>query len=329
MSQEYSLLAILNDGRSHPKAELAAQLGDASQAAVGALVQRLLAQGIDIRAVDGGGGYRLAEPLELLDESLIDAALDDAARPFVSRLEVHRQLGSTNTYLMGRAKAGLGSGAVCFAEWQAAGRGRLGRSWQSPFGAQLAVSLLWRFNADPGALSSLSLTAGAAVARALESLGVPQVGLKWPNDLLWRRRKLAGILPELGVDPAGGCYVVTGLGLNVALPVSVASAIDQPWIDLRGILGSGRIPRNRLAARIVSELVTTFRLYERCGFEAFRREWDRFDCVAGQRVTLKRPNGSVTGIARGVDGTGALLLETTGDQVKAFMAGEISLRFEA
>ena len=329
MSQEYQLLAILNDGLFHPEEELAARLGDASQAAVGALIQRLLAQGIDIRPVDGGRGYRLAEPLELLDESLIETALDDAARPLVSRLEVHRRLDSTNTYLMTQAKAGLGGGAVCFAEWQAAGRGRLGRSWQSPFGAQLAVSLLWRFDAEPAALSSLSLVAGAAVARALESLGVAGVGLKWPNDVLWRRRKLAGILAELSVDAAGSCYVVTGLGLNVALPESAAGAIDQPWVDLRRIPGAGGISRNRLAARIVSELATACQRFERDGFEAFRQDWDRFDSLTGQPVTLHWPNGSVTGLARGVDGTGALLLETPGGQLKAFLAGEISLRLEA
>ena len=121
--------------------------------------------------------------------------------------------------------------------------------------------------------------------------------------------------------------VVIGVGLNVAMPGRATGAIDQPWIDLRNILGPGRVSRNRLAARVIGELVRVVAHFEREGWEDMVKEWERFDLVAGQRVGLKLPGGAVTGIGRGADESGALLLQTeTG--IKRFTAGEISLRFE-
>ncbi len=126
----------------------------------------------------------------------------------------------------------LNSRALAGAGWDAAGRRRL-----EPV---LALSLLWRFHLPPDALSGLSLATGIAVAHALQQLGVTEVGLKWPNDVWWRERKLGGILLESGSD-AGVCYVVAGIGLNVNLPSSAGDLIDQPWVDLQEIMGTTAI----------------------------------------------------------------------------------------
>ncbi|HRD48861.1 MAG: biotin--[acetyl-CoA-carboxylase] ligase [Candidatus Competibacter sp.] len=265
--------------------------------------------------------------LGLLDRDRILAGLTDAARAGLSRLEVYSVLDSTNSYLLSRIDEDWPSGAVCLAEQQQAGRGRQGRSWLSPFAAGLAGSLLWRFPVSAAALSGLSLATGIAVARALRQIGVAEVGLKWPNDVGWRGRKLGGILLESG-GQAGAFFVVAGVGLNVALPKAEATAIDQPWVDLAEILGAGRVSRNHLAALLISELIETFFRFQHSGFASLAAEWANFDQVAGRQVRLNLPNATVIGIARGVDATGALLLETAEGRITPYIGGEISLRIE-
>ncbi len=265
--------------------------------------------------------------LELLDRERILAGLTEAARAWLSRLEVFSVLDSTNNYLLAKVAEDWPSGAICLTEQQQAGRGRLGRSWLSPFAAGLAGSLLWRFHLPGAALSGLSLATGIAVARALRDFGVAEVGLKWPNDVLWRGRKLGGILLESGGGP-GAFFVVAGVGLNVALPSPAATAIDQPWVDLREILSAERVSRNRLATLLISELIETFARFQQDGFADLAAEWAGFDQVAGRRVRLTLPNATLTGIARGVDATGALLLETADGRLQPCVGGEISLRLE-
>lgn len=324
MGQPPPLLPLLADGDFHSGEELAAQLGGVSRAAVWKAVQNLTTLGLDIQAVRGRG-YRLAEPLELLEPARLLAGLDDLAQRRVTVLEVHDQLDSTNTYLLRRAAEGGPSGMVCLAETQSAGRGRQGRPWVSPFAANLYLSLLWRFTAGPAALSGLSLAVGIAVVRTLHRLGVTEAGLKWPNDLLWQQRKLGGILLEFGGEAGGPCQVVAGIGLNVAMPKLAEPAIDQPWVDLRQILGPGRVSRHRLATALLSELVAVFTRFEQTGFAGFQADWHRFDLTYGQPVRLTLPASTVDGIARGVDDSGALLLETA-DGRRRFLGGEISLR---
>ncbi|HAS51218.1 MAG TPA: biotin--[acetyl-CoA-carboxylase] ligase, partial [Gammaproteobacteria bacterium] len=258
--------------------------------------------------------------LELLDRERILAGFTNKVRLLINRLDVYSVLDSTNRYLMAGARDGWVSGAVCLAEQQTAGRGRQGRSWLTPFGASLAYSLLWRFAGPPEALSGLSLATGLAVARVLKKIGVGEVGLKWPNDVWWRGRKLGGILLESG-GSAGDFYVVAGVGLNLALPHEEAAVIDQPWVDLQEILGVEQISRNELAAALISELVATFSDFQQGGFADLAAEWAQFDQVAGRPVSLHLPNTTVTGIARGVDATGAVLLETVDGGVRPYIGG--------
>jgi len=265
--------------------------------------------------------------LHPLDRDRVLADLSDMARACLSLLEVYPTLDSTNSYLLAGARAGWPGGAVCLADQQTAGRGRQGRNWLTPPDAGLAFSLLWRFGVSPDVLGGLSLATGIAVVRALRSWGVRESGLKWPNDVWWRERKLGGILLESG-GTAKEFYVVAGIGLNVALPVADAAVIDQPWVDLREILGAAPIDRNRLAAALIGELIAVYTRFETVGFAGFVDEWAGVDRIRGRRVRLQLPNASVGGIARGVDATGALLLESVDGQIRPYLGGEISLRVE-
>lgn len=317
------LLERLADGGFRSGEVLAAELG-ISRAAVWKLVRGWQARGLDIQAVRGRG-YRLARPLELLDAGLIQARLDETAAARLGPLEVLAETDSTNTRLAQLARSGLPAGAVCLAESQRAGRGRLGRQWISPYAANLYLSVLWRFALPPAALAGLSLAIGVALARSLERFGVGGHGLKWPNDLLWDARKLGGVLLEFGGESEGCSHVIIGVGVNVAMPESAGGTIDQSWIDLATVLGRTHVSRNRLAALLLSEIAIACTAFGESGLDSFQSDWQRWDAVAGRPVRLLWPGHVVEGIARGIAADGELQLDTASGR-RSFAIGELSLR---
>jgi len=322
MSKRLDILYALGDGRFHSGEALAQALG-VSRTAVWKHLQALGEWGLDVHAVPGKG-YRLAAPLELLRREAIVAALDQNSRPLLADLELHLQLTSTNTHLSARATAGLPSGHACLAEYQTAGRGRRGRSWVSPFAANVYLSLLWRFSLAPATLGGLGLAVGVAVVRALQQAGLQGIGLKWPNDVIWRGRKLAGTLLEMTGESFGPVAVIIGIGLNVRMPASAGAAIDQDWVDMETALGAGT-SRNALAGVLLHHLLLALRDYQNAGLAPFLEEWRRHDLIAGKSVRLQLPHRTLTGIAQGVDQTGALLLQDRGT-VTSHAAGEVSVR---
>lgn len=316
------LLRLLADGRFHSGEAMGAASG-VSRGGIWKAVRRLEELGLTVCAVRGRG-YRLAEPLDLLEGDAIRASIGPECVVHIADLEIHTALDSTNRHLLDRARAGAVSGSACLAEMQCAGRGRLGRAWVSPFAANLYLSLLWRFEGAPPGLAGLSLAAGVAGVAALADLGVDGVALKWPNDLIWNGRKLGGILIDVAGESAGPCLAVIGVGINVAMPESAGASIGQPWTDLGAITGA-RIARNRLAGRLLRHLALTLGRFADDGFAPFVTQWRRLDLASGRTVELRLPDRTVTGIGEGVDAEGALLLRIDGRRHR-FTAGEVSLR---
>ena len=320
----YHVLRRLAGGEFHSGAALADATG-MSRASVWNAVQELQAAGVDVFSVRGRG-YRLARPLVMLDAARIAQALGEAA-PF--GIELIDEMDSTNTWLLQRAQAGAPHASVIAAEWQTAGRGRMNRTWHAPVGGALTFSVLWRFSQGAAALAGLSLAVGLALVRALEAMGATGVGLKWPNDVLWRGRKLAGILIEMQGDALGPSAVVIGAGINVRLAPALDARIGQPVADVETLLDTGAtqaVDRNRLLATVLNALNTTLLEFERAGFQAFRDEWQRRHVHQGWPVRLTLSGGaSESGLARGVRDDGALLLETARG-VKPFHSGDVSLR---
>jgi BirA family biotin operon repressor/biotin-[acetyl-CoA-carboxylase] ligase len=321
------IVRLLADGHWHSGDTLAEALGLSRSAIWKAVHKAGRELGLEVLC-QRGRGYRLAAPLELLDAEWILAGLGDGDRRRVTRLEVFDTLESTNTHLMRQGRAGAPSGTLCLAERQTAGRGRRGRAWVSPFGANLYLSLLWRYPVGPGGLGGLSLAAGAAVARVLEGEGAAGLALKWPNDLLWGRRKLGGLLLEVAAEAQGPSLVVVGLGLNTRLRSAEAQAIDQPWVDLDEILGPGAYSRNRLAVRLAEALAAVMEGYGRDGLAPFLAEWERYDRHRGEPVEVHLGDRRIVGTQEGVTGDGALRLRVDGG-VRTFQAGEVSLRAAA
>lgn len=256
-----------------------------------------------------------------LDAARIRAALSPAAGVWLQALEVHPVIGSTNLRLMERARTESVRGHVCMAELQLQGRGRRGRSWASPFGAQLALSLGLAVNVVPARLGGISLVVGLAVLDALEACGARGLSLKWPNDLLLGEGKLGGILIELA--QAADRVLIVGIGLNVALPDHVRASLPVPVADVRA--AGVRAPRSELAAGVLSRVVEFVADFERRGFEPFRAAFDARHQYHAQPCQVLVGDARVDGIVAGVSAGGGLLLETA-DGRREFHAGEVSLR---
>jgi BirA family transcriptional regulator, biotin operon repressor / biotin---[acetyl-CoA-carboxylase] ligase len=320
-SLAHSALRALADGEFH-SGEAIAQTAGMSRGSVWHAMRELEAAGLTVYKVRGRG-YRLSQPVDLLDAGAVRMALGTHAADFF--VDVVDAVESTNTALLRRAAAGAPHATVLAAEWQTAGRGRMGRVWQSGIGGGLTFSVLWRFEQGAGWLGGLSLAAGIACMRVLRRYGVSDAGLKWPNDVLWRGCKLAGILIEMHGDALGPSTAIIGMGVNVRLTPAVRDRIDNAAADLETACGQP-VARNRLLADLLVELRAVLCVFARDGLAPLRDEWRGYHLYEARRVMVKRADGAVDhGIAAGIADDGALLLETPAG-VQRYHSGEVSLR---
>ncbi len=322
------LLRALADGEPHSGEELAQAFG-VTRAAVWKQVGKLERWGLSVAAVPGVG-YRLDKPIDLLDAVSLRAALSEGVTARVARLEVFTEIGSTNRYLLDLPSPEPGRLDVCIAEFQSEGRGRRGRRWSTPLGGGLCLSVGWQFADTPRELAALTLAVGVIVRRALIKACGLEVGLKWPNDLVFDDRKLGGILLELRAEAQGGCHVVAGIGLNVALPSALLAAVSD-WprgaVDLATALGHKPPPaRSALAVVLIEELAALFAEYASRGFSPYTADWNEADYLLGRHVHLAGAGEEVSGAAVGIDADGALLIETTAGGRRRVVSGDVSVR---
>lgn len=322
MQSREQILHLLADGRFHSGEAIAEAIG-CSRSAVWKQVQALRQEtGLQVDAVTGRG-YRLSCPLELLDETQIRQSLDQTAIRELDICSVLGSVGSTNALAGDRRLSGTRPAAAWFAEHQSAGRCRRGRPWDSPYGRNLYFSLAYRFDLPLGRVAGLSLAAGAVLATTLARHGLRDHGLKWPNDLLWNSRKLAGILLEAQGETDGPTQAVIGIGLNIDLDREASERIDQPAVCLRE---AGLRPgRNRLAGDLLGALLQMCRTYQQQGLQPFLQQWRDFDVFRGRSVRLLGPGSEVRGESLGIADDGGLQLRIDGG-IRTFYGGELSLR---
>ena len=226
-------------------------------------------------------------------------------------VEILPEIDSTNTELMRRARAGRLEPVLLVAEAQIAGRGRLGREWRSAPGDSLTFSL--GLPLAPKDWSGLSLAVGVSVAESLH----PEIGLKWPNDLWWQDRKLAGILIEtamVGVQR----YAVIGVGVNIAQ--RDATGLSTPPVGLQELLPG--IDAAQTLLRMAAPLVQTVHAFQTFGFAPFAARFSARDVLRDRAVTL---SDGLQGTACGVDPSGALLVHTAAG-MKHVTSSEVSVR---
>jgi BirA family biotin operon repressor/biotin-[acetyl-CoA-carboxylase] ligase len=323
-SRRLALVRLLADGRFHSGEALAGELG-VSRAAVWKHVRDLGADlGLDISAVRGRG-YRLQRPIELLDRERIAARLAPGTAAALAQLLVLDTVDSTSSALAGRRPPRSGLGVACVAEQQTAGRGRRGRTWVSPFGANVYLSLLWQLELPATALAGLSLAVGVAIAEGLHSLGATGVALKWPNDVICGGRKLGGILVELSGEAEGPTRAVVGVGVNHRMPAADGVRIDQDWTDLASAIPNTLPSRCALVAVLLDRLVGALQRFGSAGLSPFLAAWDALDGLRGREVVVRVGDQPIAGIALGVAPSGALRLRTAEGE-RQFLAGEVSVR---
>jgi BirA family biotin operon repressor/biotin-[acetyl-CoA-carboxylase] ligase len=281
-------------------------------------LHRRLVDEFGLEVTIDGDDLRLETPLELLDPDSLLKLIKPAAQSKLSRLDIHWSLDSTNRYVLDLATSTEFHGYACLAERQTSGRGRRGRYWVSPFGKNIYLSMGWTLPADQP-LDGLSLAIGACVAKAITSVSQVKVSLKWPNDILLNGGKAGGILVEIASGDASTRRLVIGVGINLSLSSNDAGAIDQPWSVIENV------SRNELAAALVTEISMGLEGFSQLGFEPFRSAWQALDAHEGQEVSIISNNSAQTGISLGVNESGNLMLETS-EGIKAFNAGEVSLR---
>ncbi|MCF5222430.1 bifunctional biotin--[acetyl-CoA-carboxylase] ligase/biotin operon repressor BirA [Pseudomonas syringae] len=312
-----TLLKLLADGAFHSGQVLGESLG-VSRSAVWKQLQQLESDlDIEVHKVRGRG-YRLATPIVLLDP----AAIVESGMPGEWSVRTYDSIDSTNAEASRLIALGAPMPLLVVAEQQTAGRGRRGRKWVSPFAENLYYSLVLRIDGGMRQLEGLSLLVGLAVMNVLRDMGVQGAGLKWPNDVLVGRQKIAGILLELIGDPADVCHVIIGVGVNVNMRVS--TEVDQLWTSVRLQTGAPA-DRNTIAARISAQLEALLAVHRQEGFLAFQKEWEQGHLWQGAAVKLLSGIETVEGVVLGVDSLGALRLEVNGLE-KSFSGGELSLR---
>ena len=239
------------------------------------------------------------------------------------RIEVEREIDSTNAALKRRALSEDIHGVALFAETQTAGRGRLGRVWVSPPKSNIYLSLGWRTGLEPLELAGLSLAAGCTIGEGLERNFGLKMQLKWPNDLYLGGKKCGGVLIDLVQSSNQDWTIVVGVGLNVAMPNSGGNDIDQPWTDL-GSHSAVPLTRNEVGGQLLGALVPLLSSWQVGAFSQWRESWSRRDLMAGHQITVQQGNHSISGRADGVDQSGALRV-VTNEGLTVVQSGEASM----
>jgi len=319
------IFSVLSDGEWHSGEAIAGRLA-VTRSAVWKSIEQLRELGLHIEA-HTNRGYRLPAPCAALSAKAIESELNAFAASR-AHIEVCWQLESTNSELLGREAPSAGEYTVLLAENQLGGRGRRGRVWQARLGASLCLSLATRFEPLPRDMPSLTLVVGVCVRAALQSLGAEDVRLKWPNDLLIDDKKVGGILVELRAEAGGPAHVVIGIGLNLKLDADDRERIRNTGNEPADLASQGitTAARNTLAAVLINECVSGLELFRDAGFAPFFPTWSAADSLRDRAVTLIDGQGQRTGIARGIDESGALRFEIAPGREEVILAGELSLR---
>ncbi|MDP3662606.1 MAG: biotin--[acetyl-CoA-carboxylase] ligase [Nitrosomonas sp.] len=318
-----SILRLLNDGQFQSGVSLARKLS-CKRADISNALKNIDLYGIEIVKIRGQG-YCWINPIVYLNKDSI--LRNSSIYPRKLDIALFDTLDSTNTLLLNNLEREVADNncvPVVATEYQTKGRGRAGRAWHSGFGDSLTFSFGWWFDQGVSALSGLSLLIGIAVIRVLRSLSINCVRLKWPNDILFENKKLAGILIELRGENLGPSHAVIGIGINFKLSEVIKSSINKEIIDLSSI-SDVLFDRNQILSALLTEFLNILPIFRDYGFAYFKNEWISYHAFEGQVVSLILPNGSVVvGTVDGVIEDGSICLLTSSGR-NSYKVGDISI----
>jgi len=233
---------------------------------------------------------------------------------------------STNTYAARLARAGASEGTTVIADSQSGGKGRLGRSWVSPPGVNLYLSVILRPPVSTAVAPQLNLLAAIAVADAIRETTRLSPAIKWPNDVLVADKKVCGILAEMQTDTGGLRAVIVGIGVNINAPLSAFPEELRDKASSLLIAGGQTIERSTLTASLLTHLEKSYVLWLQEGFSTLRSRWERYAAhLLGTRISVAVPEGTVVGTVLGLDWDGALLVQGDNGERHRLLAGDVTV----
>ena len=256
-----------------------------------------------------------------LDPQELQAALQ--ARRLGKKIHYFPEIDSTNRLAFHLAQEGAEEGEVVVAEGQTHGKGRMGRNWFSPPYFNLYLSVILRPKLPPTNAPQLTLMAAVALAETVQFFLASPPVIKWPNDILAGGRKLAGILTESSCETGRVHFVVVGVGVNLNLPAAARPDEIRDYATSLLILTGRPVDRNVFARQLINALDRCYGELEREGFRPIARRWESFFGFRNRKVTVGMADRRVSGIARGIDGAGALIVEEEGGALRKVIAGEV------
>jgi BirA family transcriptional regulator, biotin operon repressor / biotin---[acetyl-CoA-carboxylase] ligase len=320
------LIALLNAKGMLSQESMAKQLAT-TPSSIRRYVNLLNKQGLLLRQKEG---FSLKEKIALLDPEKIKNAIQEKRYATMTKISLHLTISSTNDYFKTLTVDSLQPGLVCLAEQQTKGKGRRNRVWFSPFAANIYLSFLWKAKGNLDKLNGLSLVTSLAVLETLEKLGIKkEISIKWPNDVLWKDKKLAGTLLEIYSPLFDNIfYVIIGIGLNVNMLPNPAYPIQQPWTSIRNVLGAYQ-DRSLVAGLLISQIYASLEKFENEGLLALLSKWRRYDYLFEKNITLVMPHKKVVGMAMGVNHQGSLLVRHRSGEILPYSSGEVTVRLLA
>ena len=319
MNKEDKVLNFLRSNRLDflSGEEISKKLG-VSRAAVWKDIQHLRSLGYEIEA-EPHRGYRLTA---IPDKMFADEISWQLPTKIVGRnIFSYEELDSTNDAAFQLGKDGIKEGACVFAEYQKKGRGRLGRRWESPKGKNLLLSVLLRPVLSPADVPKITLAAALSVARAARSLTGADLGIKWPNDLLFKGKKVGGILTEMNAEADRVHFVVLGIGVNVN---GAKKELPPEATSLKEIAGK-TISRLEFARELLAQLEKDYIVFKNGAFDTLANEWENLSVTSGRRVSAGVPGRKVQGQVVGIDKDGALWIRKDNGLQERILAGDVTL----
>ena len=320
------VLMRLNHDRFISGQELA-DIHKVTRATIHNCIQKIDKLGIEIERVRGLG-YRLIHPVDFLDKEIIHSHFPAQIQQMCSQLQCLDEIDSTNEFASSIGMPSSNKFYAVLAERQMAGRGRRGREWVSPYAANIYLSIVWPLQRPLHEAGILSPMLALNILKCLNQLGVPNLGLKWPNDIYCNERKLSGLLVECTGGITDTCKLVIGVGVNVAMSRVKHVEIDQQWTDISANVKDWSYSRNELSAQLITSLVDGVLLFEQHNTSDSVDEWMGWDITLNKHVIIYSEGNERSGIARGIDHNGCLLMETESG-VEKISAGDVSLRVQS
>lgn len=309
----YDILNILRAKDDYVSGEELGSMLGVSRAAIWKSITKLKEEGYNISSVSKRG-YRLIDNRDILNENEIR----------YNNIICLKEVDSTNEEGKRQAEKGCADGLVITSDYQSIGKGRLGRTWSSDRAKDLYMSIVLYPEISPMEAPQLTLIAGIAVAKAVKSITGLDAGIKWPNDVVVRGKKLCGILTEMSAEIERIRYVVTGIGVNInreSFEGELSEKATSVYIE------TGRKYRRAVFIdEIISELIKYYSLYCKNGFAAVKEDYNSL-CLNKGKIVRTTGNNIIKGRALGVNDRGELLIETD-TSVLPVLSGEVSLRLE-